>query len=145
MLSSRLPELQEELQRLIQQTEEGLRHLPKPPSQDAIGEIIHLVADFVRDLGVCMEGTPDQGGLLQALRPHQDAFKGAILATAPDFRPSLKPKKVTPLWPEGKLPRKPTTSEDDSDDDDGTDAEPATTADAPLAKRSKKKRRAAGK
>lgn len=68
----RLPELQDELQKLIQKTEQGLRQLPKAPSQDALTEIIHLLADFARDLAVCLEGTPDANGFLTLgpRRPH---------------------------------------------------------------------------
>ncbi len=49
-------------------------------------EIIHLVAGFTRHLSKHLEGTPDDGGLLQSVRPAQEDFKRAIRATAPDFR-----------------------------------------------------------
>lgn len=89
---TRLPELQDELQKLIQVTEESLRNLPKPPSQDAFTEILHLIGDFTRDLDVSLDGTPDEEGLLQTIRPFQLVFKRAVRATAPDFRPVIRPK-----------------------------------------------------
>ncbi|EKM53567.1 uncharacterized protein PHACADRAFT_197992 [Phanerochaete carnosa HHB-10118-sp] len=86
LIAKRLPELQDELQKLIQKTEEGIRQLPKAPSQDALTEIIHLLADFSQDLAICLEGTPNEDGLLQRIRPHEAAFKRSIRSTAPDFK-----------------------------------------------------------
>ena len=87
----RLPELQDELQSLLHKTEEALRQLPKPPSNDAFAEILHLVSDFGRDMARHLEGTPEGHGLLQTLRPVQERFKKAIRETAPDFRPIINP------------------------------------------------------
>ncbi|THG92532.1 hypothetical protein EW026_g8396 [Hermanssonia centrifuga] len=56
-------------------------------------EIIHLVAGFTRHLSKHLEGTPDDGGLLQSVRPAQEDFKRAIRATAPDFR--AHPRRAT--------------------------------------------------
>lgn len=110
--------MQEELQKLIQRTEEGIRHLPKPPSQDYLGEILHLISDFVRDLGTCLEGTPDAGGLLQTIRPHQEKFRHAIQATSPDFRPTTRPKKVKAIPPESAFTF--SASPSDSEDSEST-------------------------
>ncbi|KAI0692158.1 P-loop containing nucleoside triphosphate hydrolase protein [Cytidiella melzeri] len=88
LIAKRLPELRDELQKLIQQTEEALRQLPKPPSSDPQREILHLVSDFMQDLSRHLEGTPGESGLLQEIRPVQVAFKKAIRATAPNFRAS---------------------------------------------------------
>lgn len=82
----RLPELQEELQKLIQQTEEALRSLPKPPSADPLGEILHMISAFVQDVSTHVEGTSNPQGLLQAIRPAQVDFKKAIRSTAPNFQ-----------------------------------------------------------
>lgn len=82
----RLPELQEELQKLIQQTDEALRSLPKPPSADPLGETLHLISAFVQDLSNHVEGTPNEQGLLQAIRPAHLGFKSSIRATAPNFK-----------------------------------------------------------
>lgn len=79
--------MQDELQDLLRKTEEGLRQLPKPPSNDAFAEVLHVVSDFCRDLAQHLEGTPEESGLLQALQPSKRKFRAAIRETAPDFRP----------------------------------------------------------
>jgi hypothetical protein len=86
----RLPELQDELQKLIQQTESSIQQLPKPPSADPVNELLHLVADFVQDLSNLVEGTPGQQGLLQQIRPAKIEFKKAVRATAPNFRATTR-------------------------------------------------------
>ncbi|KAI0077225.1 hypothetical protein K474DRAFT_1596469 [Panus rudis PR-1116 ss-1] len=93
LIAKRLPELQEELQNSLQKTDNQLRNLPKPPSSDPLAEILHLLADFSRDLSAHLEGTPNEDGLLQSIRPAHEAFKKAIRATAPDFRPYEGTKK----------------------------------------------------
>lgn len=70
----------------MEQTQDELRQLPKPPSPDAQMEILHLVSNFVRDVSRHLEGTPQEDGLLQSIRPAEDKFKLAIRFTAPDFR-----------------------------------------------------------
>ena len=84
--TGRLPELRDELQKLIRATDESLHILPKPPSEDAFAEIFHLISEFIGDLRVYLEGTPYADGLLQAIRPYQVGFKNAVRATAPEFR-----------------------------------------------------------
>lgn len=49
-------------------------------------ELLHLVSDFVRDVSHHVEGTTEEDGLLQTIRPALDRFKLAIRYTAPDFR-----------------------------------------------------------
>lgn len=61
--------------------------LPKAPSNDAVGEVWHVVGEFIRKVSRRLEGTSDEGGLLQKIRPHQDEFKRAIRTTAPYFIP----------------------------------------------------------
>ena len=89
--------MQDEIQKLIGKTEEGIRQLSKPPSKDAVTEILHLIADFIRDLSLCVEGTPEADGLMQAIRPHQITFKEAVRATAPDFQPSCSATTSLPF------------------------------------------------
>lgn len=84
--------MQDELQELLQKTEEGLRQLPKPPSNDAFAEILHVLSEFCQDLSKHLEGTPDEAGLLQAIQPVKDKFRAAIRDTAPDFRPYKRPR-----------------------------------------------------
>ncbi|KAI0820963.1 P-loop containing nucleoside triphosphate hydrolase protein [Irpex lacteus] len=90
LIVKRLPELQDELQKLIQLTEASIRQLPKPPSADPVGEVLRLIADFIQDLTVHIEGTPGSDGLLQQIRPAQLDFKTAIRSTAPNFRATTK-------------------------------------------------------
>ena len=100
---NRLPDFQEDLQKLLNTTEESLRKLPKPPSQDSLADILHLVSEFSRDLGRHCEGTPDEDGLLQAIRPAQNRFQEAIRSTAPQFVPRTK-KSSASLTPEEQNP-----------------------------------------
>ncbi|EMD32900.1 hypothetical protein CERSUDRAFT_76972 [Gelatoporia subvermispora B] len=95
LITKRLPEVQDELQQLLYDTNDSLRRLPKPPSADALAEILHLLGDFSRDMATHLEGTPDEDGLLQLIRPRQDQFRKAIKATAPDFRPFAKCRGVS--------------------------------------------------
>lgn len=60
-----------------------------------MAEILHLLGDFSRDMATHLEGTPDEDGLLQLIRPRQDQFRKAIKATAPDFRPFAKCRGVS--------------------------------------------------
>lgn len=92
--------LQEELQELLRKTDESLRGLPKPPSTDALTEILNVIGDFSRDVAKHVDGLPDKNGLLQTIRPAQESFRQAIRGTAPDFRPSERgDKEATPLLP----------------------------------------------
>ncbi|GJF00698.1 P-loop containing nucleoside triphosphate hydrolase protein [Phanerochaete sordida] len=116
LISRRLPELQEELEKLIQGTEEGLRQLSKAPSQDVFTEIIHLLGDFSQDLATCLEGTPDRDGLLQQIRPHQAVFKKSIRSTAPDFRATSAPVLTSSGFAKALYGKK---TSGDSDDEGG--------------------------
>ena len=83
----RLPELADELQNMLKQTEDRLRKLPKPPSDNPVGEIIEMVSGFSRSLSDYVEGTPGERGIHQIVRGLHVKFKDAIKKTAPDFRP----------------------------------------------------------
>jgi len=82
-----LPELAGELQNLLKETESQIQKLPSAPSDDAQGEIILLVSDFARELATYVEGTPDDNGIHQAIRPLNRTFMSMIQGTAPDFSP----------------------------------------------------------
>jgi hypothetical protein len=99
----------------IQETDTKLRALPKAPSNDPVGEVLHALRNFARDLDHRVEGTPEEDGLLQTIRPHQDAFKIAIRRTAPQFVPWGK----TASWKE--LPEAAFLANEDGDDDDDDD------------------------
>ena len=85
-----MPQIYEELQGLIQKAEEDVRALPKAPSSDPVAEVLHMVGTFMGDLTQHLEGTPDEHGLLQSIRPAQLKFQRAIRATMPRFVPYAK-------------------------------------------------------
>ncbi|THH15705.1 hypothetical protein EUX98_g9424 [Antrodiella citrinella] len=90
LIARRLPDFQDELQKLLQGTQETLRKLPKPPSSDALAEILHIISEFSRELSKRLEGTPNEDGLLQSIRPAMEKFKTAVRSTAPLFNPREK-------------------------------------------------------
>ncbi|KAH9910677.1 P-loop containing nucleoside triphosphate hydrolase protein [Amylocystis lapponica] len=91
LIARRLPELQNELEILLQATEENISKLPTAPSDgDPVGQVLNLLSDFYRGISKYVEGTPTADGLLQSIQPLQMRFRKAIRATAPDFRPYEK-------------------------------------------------------
>ncbi|KIK81251.1 hypothetical protein PAXRUDRAFT_832978 [Paxillus rubicundulus Ve08.2h10] len=87
LIAKRLPEIQKELMNSLQETEAELRALPRAPSSDPVGEVLHVLSNFTRDLSRRLEGTSEEDGLLQTIRPCQETFKRAIRRTAPNFVP----------------------------------------------------------
>jgi len=71
----------------LNETESQIQKLPAAPSDDAQGEIILLVSDFARELASYVEGTPDDNGIHQAIRPLNKTFASKIRSTAPKFSP----------------------------------------------------------
>jgi hypothetical protein len=55
--------------------------------------MLQLIGSFARSIEHLVEGTPDDDGLIQALREPRKSFKKAIRQTAPDFRPLARPRK----------------------------------------------------
>lgn len=98
----RLPELQDELQRLIQETESALQQLPAPPSPNAVAELLLLISNFVQDVTRRLEGTPEADGLLQSIRPAHQKFMQAVRATAPNFR-AIKADEISNMDSENVL------------------------------------------
>ncbi|KAJ7215356.1 P-loop containing nucleoside triphosphate hydrolase protein [Mycena pura] len=87
LISKRLPQIKIELEATIQKTRDSLNKLPKPPSNDPLGDIAALLHSFVGELNKIIEGIPRADGLLQTIRPAQERFRREIRSTAPDFRP----------------------------------------------------------
>ncbi|KAF8161524.1 P-loop containing nucleoside triphosphate hydrolase protein [Crassisporium funariophilum] len=87
LISKRLPQIQDELEKSIIHTRSLLQLLPKAPASDPRNEISSLLHVFTSDLSRHVEGVPDEDGLLQAIRPAQERFRRAIRGTAPNFRP----------------------------------------------------------
>ncbi|KAI9441571.1 P-loop containing nucleoside triphosphate hydrolase protein [Lactarius indigo] len=86
-LLSRLPELQEELDRLLAQTQQDISQLPTPPSSEPNSELSKLIGAFIQSVNTLVDGIPDENGLIQKLRGPRDEFKKAIRQTAPHFLP----------------------------------------------------------
>jgi hypothetical protein len=95
-LFDRLPELQGELDRLLEQTNHDISRLPNPPSPEPLAEIMRLIGAFVRDIEHLVTGSPDNNGLIQSLRGPRNEFKKEIRQTAPDFRPFEHPRNANP-------------------------------------------------
>ena len=82
-----MPELEIELQNLLKETEATLEKLPPAPSDDAQGEVVLLVSNFARELANYVEGTPEDNGIHQLIRPLYGAFLAMIRGTAQKFCP----------------------------------------------------------
>ncbi|KAF9648403.1 hypothetical protein BDM02DRAFT_3187163 [Thelephora ganbajun] len=90
LIKRRLPELEGELQSLLKKTESQIRELPAAPTDDVQGEVILLVSNFARELATYVEGTPDDGGIHQTIRPLNQAFLTEIRGTAQKFSPYIR-------------------------------------------------------
>jgi hypothetical protein len=101
----RLPELQDELDRLLEQVNNDITNLPAPPSSEPMVEIMKQISDFVRSIEHIVAGAPDGNGLIQALLRPREQFKREIRLTAPDFRPFERPKDVdaAPVLPQPRF------------------------------------------
>ncbi|KAJ2922810.1 hypothetical protein H1R20_g14302, partial [Candolleomyces eurysporus] len=87
LIAKRLPEIQEELEKSILETQKNLAALPPPPSTDPFNDIAALIYSFNADLHRHVMGIPDRDGVLQTIRPGQQRFREAIRETAPKFVP----------------------------------------------------------
>jgi hypothetical protein len=94
LFGTRLPELQGELDRLLEQVDDNISRLPDPPSSEPMVEIMKRIGDFVRSIEHIVAGAPDENGLIQALLKPREQFKKEIRQTAPDFRPFDQPRDV---------------------------------------------------
>ncbi|KAG5642230.1 hypothetical protein DXG03_003375 [Asterophora parasitica] len=89
LISKRLPEIQEKIEKTIINSRGALNCLPTAPSTDPQNEIASLLHGFVRNLARHVDGVPEDG-LLQDIRPAQEAFRRAVRDTAPRFQPFEK-------------------------------------------------------
>ena len=105
MFGTRLPELQGELDRLLEQVNDNISRLPDPPSPEPMVEIMNRIGIFVRSIEHIVAGAPDENGLIQALLEPREQFKTEIRQTAPNFRPFEQPKDVNaaPLLPQPRF------------------------------------------
>lgn len=99
LISKRLPQIQDELEKSIFKAREALNSLPKAPSNDPLNEIATLLHVFISDVFQHVEGVSDEDGLLQVIRPAQERFRRDVRSTAPKFHPFERKhgssKKVT--------------------------------------------------
>jgi hypothetical protein len=95
----RLPEIQQELQVILERTQKELRDLPKPPSQDPVSEVHQLLDGFARDVSRQVQGTVGRDGLIQRVNKLHFGFRQAIRRTAPDFRPYTRNDDDPPEMP----------------------------------------------
>lgn len=82
-----LPGILKEIESHLLETQNLLNGLPKPPADDAVQAVMHLVWQFERQVDREIAGTPDRGGLVQKINAHANAFRKAIRGTAPIFIP----------------------------------------------------------
>ncbi len=103
-------------------TNDKLAKLPKEPSKNPQLEISELLSAFVDEVKLQTTGVPKADGIMQLIRPVQDAFRREIRATAPEFRPfSRKQAHVH------SLPR-PTFLRNEDGDDEGESSDDASVA-----------------
>jgi hypothetical protein len=91
-IGARLPELQGELDKLLDKVNDDISGLPEPPSSEPMVEIMNRIGVFVRSIGHVVDGAPDENGLIQALQSPREQFKREIRRTAPDFLPLEQPR-----------------------------------------------------
>ncbi|KAG2158748.1 P-loop containing nucleoside triphosphate hydrolase protein [Suillus bovinus] len=120
LIAKRLPDIHKELYNILRKTQDEMRQLPKAPSTDPVGEVWNIIGQFSKQLFQRLEGTPDKDGILQTIRPHQQAFKRAVRSTAPQFVPwgkgdarqlpvvdFLTNEEDEPQGPQGMVPSAP--------------------------------------
>ena len=112
-----MPELAGELHNLLKETEHQIQELPAAPSDDAQGEVILLVSNFSRELATYVEGTPDENGIHQAIRPLNKAFMSAIWGTAQKFFPFVEGTGRHYTHPTFLLPEEQRVMEEEDTDD----------------------------
>ncbi|KAI0295243.1 P-loop containing nucleoside triphosphate hydrolase protein [Russula brevipes] len=93
----RLPELEEELDKLLERTRIELAQLPSPPSSEPVGEMLQLIGSFVRSIECLVDGTLDEDDLMHVLRGARRDFKKAIHRTKPHFQPFDRPNLMKPV------------------------------------------------
>ncbi|TFK21928.1 hypothetical protein FA15DRAFT_597001 [Coprinopsis marcescibilis] len=93
LISKRLPQIQEELDKSINAVQDAINALPPPPSSNPFNEIVTRMHRFTSDVGKhVLEGMPSNSskGLFQCIRFDHMKFRKAIRDTAPEFRPYEK-------------------------------------------------------
>lgn len=68
-------------------TQQSLRDIPLPPSENPSAELLRLITSFTTDLNSFIKGSEAFEGLLQECRPAYKQLKTDIASTAPAFLP----------------------------------------------------------
>ncbi|KAH8818782.1 P-loop containing nucleoside triphosphate hydrolase protein [Flagelloscypha sp. PMI_526] len=87
LIQEKLPEIEQHISRELEIVRNALASLPKEPSNDPFHEIFALLQEFFMDVSKTVEGIPEEGKLLQTIRPRHERFRRAIRNTAPRFSP----------------------------------------------------------
>ncbi|KAH9965456.1 P-loop containing nucleoside triphosphate hydrolase protein [Russula dissimulans] len=90
LLAEQFPVIQKQLDELFEKNAKELHDLPSPPSSEPLREIQRMIRDFSQEVAKQVEGVPERDGLLQQIKPQQEAFRLAIRETAPCFVPKYK-------------------------------------------------------
>ena len=93
----RLPQLGQDIVKLLDLTQRELEGLPQAPPEDPTPEIARRVGEFCKHLQGAVYGQGDMRGLVQANRRHYDQFCNEIGRTTPDFRPFEEPENYRRL------------------------------------------------
>ncbi len=98
---TRLPQIQEEIEEMINKTRQQIELLPKPPPTNAFNEVAKLIKDFDSSMRLHIEGVSDKEGIIQQIRIPCGRFRESIQGTAPEFRPfsKLQDKQQAPPQP----------------------------------------------
>jgi hypothetical protein len=80
--------------------ESNLESLPSGPSSNPQLEISTLILSFLRDLTAYVQGVPNESGIIQRLRPHNETFRKKIHFTLPRFSPYESSLGIVPSLPD---------------------------------------------
>ncbi|KAH9485773.1 Interferon-induced GTP-binding protein Mx2 [Psilocybe cubensis] len=124
LISKRLPQIQDELEKSIILTRGLLSKLPPAPSSNPRSEILALLHKFTSDFLRHVEGVSDDPstsgtgiGLMQAIHPAQERFRREIRRTSPNFRPFKRIDAATKHLPAPAFLR---NEEGNTSDDSGS-------------------------
>ncbi|KAL5504501.1 hypothetical protein ACEPAH_7162 [Sanghuangporus vaninii] len=90
LIAHRLPEVREEVERMIFETKNTLKDMPIPPSEDSLAEATVRVMEFAKEINLNVTGSATEEGLIHNLNIAQQKLKVSILSSAPEFLPYPK-------------------------------------------------------
>ncbi|KAL5512506.1 hypothetical protein ACEPAG_3159 [Sanghuangporus baumii] len=87
LIALRLPEVREEVEKMIFETKNTLKAMPVPPSEDSLAEATVRVMEFSKDINSNVTGNATEEGLIHKINIAQQKLKVSILSSAPRFQP----------------------------------------------------------